>query len=107
MLAALGCKYGTEVATDFSVEVHKMLALEAYRSSIILAKERGAFPLYNTQREINNPFIQRLKEAAPLVYQDMVKHGRRNIALLTIAPTGSVSICTQTTSGIEPVFMIS
>jgi ribonucleoside-diphosphate reductase alpha chain len=84
-----------------------MLALEAYRSSIILAKERGAFPLYNTQREINNPFIQRLKEAAPLVYQDMVKHGRRNIALLTIAPTGSVSICTQTTSGIEPVFMIS
>ncbi len=107
MLAALGCKYGSEVATDFSVEVHKMLALEAYRSSIILAKERGAFPLYNTQREINNPFIQRLKEAAPLVYQDMVKHGRRNIALLTIAPTGSVSICTQTTSGIEPVFMIS
>lgn len=107
MLAALGCKYGTEVATDFSVEVHKMLALEAYRSSIILAKERGAFPLYDTQREMNNPFILRLKEVAPLVYQDMVKHGRRNIALLTIAPTGSVSICTQTTSGIEPVFMIS
>jgi ribonucleoside-diphosphate reductase alpha chain len=107
MLAALGCKYGSDVATDFSVEVHKMLALEAYRSSIILAKERGAFPLYDTEREKNNPFILRLKEAAPLVYQDMVKHGRRNIALLTIAPTGSVSICTQTTSGIEPVFMIS
>lgn len=107
MLAALGCKYGSDVATDFSVEVHKMLALEAYRSSIILAKERGAFPLYDTEREKNNPFIQRLNEAAPLVYQDMVNHGRRNIALLTIAPTGSVSICTQTTSGIEPVFMIS
>ena len=107
MLAALGCKYGSEVATDFSVEVHKMLALEAYRSSIMLAKERGAFPLYSTEREKNNPFILRLKEAAPLVYEDMLKHGRRNIALLTIAPTGSVSICTQTTSGIEPVFMIS
>jgi len=107
MLAALGCKYGTDVATDFSVEVHKMLALEAYRSSIILAKERGAFPLYDAEREKNNPFILRLKEAAPLVYEDMLKHGRRNIALLTIAPTGSVSICTQTTSGIEPVFMIS
>ncbi len=107
MLAALGCKYGTDIATDFSVEVHKMLALEAYRSSVILAKERGAFPLYDAEREKNNPFVQRLKEAAPLVYEDMVQHGRRNIALLTIAPTGSVSICTQTTSGIEPVFMIS
>ncbi len=107
MLAALGCKYGTKTATDFSVEVHKMLALEAYRSSIILAKERGAFPLYDTEREKNNPFILRLKEAAPKVYEDMVQYGRRNIAILTIAPTGSVSICTQTTSGIEPVFMIS
>ena len=107
MLAALGCKYGSDVATDFSVEVHKMLALEAYRSSVILAKERGAFPLYDTEREKNNPFVLRLKEAAPMVYEDMVKHGRRNIALLTIAPTGSLSICTQTTSGIEPVFMIS
>ncbi len=107
MLAALGSKYGTDVATDFSVEVHKMLALEAYRSSVTLAKERGAFPLYNIEREKNNPFVNRLKEAAPLVYEDMLKHGRRNVALLTIAPTGSVSICTQTTSGIEPVFMIS
>lgn len=107
MLAALGCKYGTDIATDFSVEVHKMLALEAYRSSVILAKERGAFPLYDTEREKTNPFILRLKDAAPAIYQDMVKYGRRNIALLTIAPTGSVSICTQTTSGIEPVFMIS
>ena len=107
MLAALGCKYGTDIATDFSVEVHKMLATEAYRSSVIMAKERGGFPLYDIEREKNNPFIVRLKEAAPDVYQDMVKYGRRNIALLTIAPTGSVSICTQTTSGIEPVFMIS
>lgn len=107
MLAALGCKYGTDIATNFSVEVHKMLAIEAYRSSITMAKERGCFPLYDVQREKNNPFVMRLKEAAPDVYQDMAKNGRRNIALLTIAPTGSVSICTQTTSGIEPVFMVS
>jgi len=107
MLAALGCKYGSEVATNFSVEVHKMLAIEAYRSSVILAKERGQFPLYDPKREANNPFIIRLKEASPTLYEDMVKFGRRNIALLTIAPTGSVSICTQTTSGIEPVFMVS
>jgi ribonucleoside-diphosphate reductase alpha chain len=107
MLAALGCKYGSEAATNFSVEVHKMLAIEAYRSSVILAKERGQFPLYDSQREANNPFILRLKEAAPTLYEDMLKFGRRNIALLTIAPTGSVSICTQTTSGIEPVFMVS
>ncbi len=107
MLAALGCKYGSEVATNFSVEVHKMLAIEAYRSSVIMAKERGQFPLYDAQREANNPFILRLKEAVPLLYQDMILYGRRNIALLTIAPTGSVSICTQTTSGIEPVFMVS
>ncbi len=107
MLAALGCKYGTETATNFSVEVHQMLACEAYHSSVIMAKERGCFPLYDAEREKNNPFINRLKNAAPDVYQDMIKYGRRNIALLTIAPTGSVSICTQTTSGIEPVFMVS
>jgi len=107
MLAALGCKYGSEVATNFSVEVHRMLAIEAYRSSVIMAKERGQFPLYDAQKEANNPFILRLKEAVPSLYQDMILYGRRNIALLTIAPTGSVSICTQTTSGIEPVFMVS
>ena len=107
MIAALGSKYGSEVATNFSVEVHKMLAIEAYRSSVTLAKERGGFPLFDLEREKNNPFIMRLKQAAPDVYHDMIQHGRRNIALLTIAPTGSVSICTQTTSGIEPVFMVS
>ncbi len=107
MLAALGCKYGSETATNFSVEIHKNLAIEAYRSSVQLAKERGAFPLYDSERELNNPFILRLKDAAPDLYTEMIQHGRRNIASLTIAPTGSVSICTQTTSGIEPVFMIS
>ncbi|MDR0364661.1 MAG: adenosylcobalamin-dependent ribonucleoside-diphosphate reductase [Bacteroidales bacterium] len=107
MLAALGAKYGSDEAIDFSVEVHRRLAIEAYRSSVQMAKERGAFPVYNTERERNNPMIQRIKEVAPGLYQEMEKYGRRNIALLTIAPTGSVSICTQTTSGIEPVFMIS
>lgn len=107
MLAALGSRYGTDVATNFSVEVHKQLAIVAYRSSINLARERGAFELYDSKKEENNPFIQRLSVAAPLVYQEMLKYGRRNIALLTIAPTGSVSICTQTTSGIEPAFKIS
>ena len=107
MLAALGFKYGSDSATDFSVEVHRNLAIEAYSSSVQLARERGAFPLYDSEREKNNPFIQRLRDAAPDVYEDMIKYGRRNIASLTIAPTGSVSICTQTTSGIEPVFMIS
>ncbi|MCK9616575.1 MAG: adenosylcobalamin-dependent ribonucleoside-diphosphate reductase [Lentimicrobiaceae bacterium] len=107
MLAALGCRYGTEVATEFSVEVHKMLAIEAYRSSVQLAKERGPFQVFNAEREKNNPFIERIRQADPQVYSDMLVYGRRNIAMLTIAPTGSVSICTQTTSGIEPVFMIS
>jgi ribonucleoside-diphosphate reductase alpha chain len=105
MLAALGLIYGTDTAIDFSVEVHKTLAIEAYRSSSFLAKERGAFAIYSTEREKNNPFIQRLKEADIELYNHMVEHGRRNIALLTIAPTGTTSLMTQTTSGIEPVFM--
>ncbi len=104
MLAALGLRYGTDEATDFSVEVHKTLAIEAYRSSVSCAKERGAFQIYDTEREKNNPFIQRIKEADPGLYEDMAKYGRRNIALLTIAPTGTTSLMTQTTSGIEPVF---
>jgi len=107
MLAALGLRYGSDEATSFSVEVHKMLATEVYGSSADLAGERGAFPIYDFEREKNNPFIQRLKDEAPFVYEKMAKNGRRNIAMLTIAPTGSVSICTQTTSGIEPVFMVS
>jgi len=107
MLAALGCRYGTEVATNFSTEVHKLLAIESYCSSVELAKQRGCFPIFNIEREKNNPFIKRIKEAAPKVYENMVKYGRRNIALLTIAPTGSVSICAQTSSGIEPVYKIS
>jgi len=107
MLAALGCRYGTDEATNFSIEVHQLLAIEAYRSSVLLAKERGAFPIYDSKREKNNPFINRLKEADNSLYEEMVKYGRRNIALLTIAPTGSVSLMTQTTSGIEPVFLIS
>ena len=107
MLAALGLRYGSEEAVDFSIEVHKTLALEAYRSSVIMAKERGCFKVYDSSREENNPFILRLKDADPELYSAMTKYGRRNIALLTIAPTGSVSICTQTTSGIEPVFQIS
>jgi ribonucleoside-diphosphate reductase alpha chain len=105
MLAALGYRYGTDDATDFSEKVHKAVALAAYRSSVEMAKERGAFTVYNAQREANNPYILRLKEADPELYADMVKHGRRNIACLTIAPTGTTSIMTQTTSGIEPVFM--
>jgi ribonucleoside-diphosphate reductase alpha chain len=107
MLAALGTRYGSDEATNFSIEVHKILAIEAYRSSVMLARERGPFPLYDTNRELNNPFILRLKEAAPDVYEEMKNHGRRNIAMLTIAPTGSVSILTQTTSGLEPVFAVS
>jgi ribonucleoside-diphosphate reductase alpha chain len=103
MLAALGTRYGSEDAINFSVEVHKLLATEVYRSSVDLAKERGAFPIFSYEREKNNPFVQRIAEAAPDVIEDMKKFGRRNIAMLTIAPTGSVSICTQTTSGIEPV----
>lgn len=105
MLAALGIRYGSKEGNDFSESLHKTKAIEAYRSSVMMAKERGAFPMYDAQREQNNPFIQRLKEANPGLYDDMVKYGRRNIALLTIAPTGTVSLMTQTTSGIEPVFM--
>lgn len=105
MLAALGLRYGTEEATDFSEEVHKQLALAAYRSSVEMAKERGAFAIYDAKREENNPYINRLKDADPELYADMVTYGRRNIACLTIAPTGTTSLMTQTTSGIEPVFM--
>lgn len=105
MLAALNLKYGTDIAIDFSVEVHKTLALEAYRSSVHLAKDRGAFPIYDAQRERNNPFINRIKAEDEKLYDEMTKYGRRNIALLTIAPTGTTSLMTQTTSGIEPVFM--
>ena len=105
MLAALGLRYGSEPAVEFSVEVHKIVALEAYRGSVILAKDRGAFPVYDAKREKNNPFIQRLAQADPELYRDMTRYGRRNIALLTIAPTGTTSLMTQTTSGIEPVFM--
>lgn len=105
MIAAMGLTYGTEVATKFSVEVHKTLALAAYRSSVMLASERGAFPVFDYKREVNNPFMNRLKEADPGLYDLMVKYGRRNIACLTIAPTGTTSILTQTTSGIEPVFL--
>ncbi len=107
MLAALGHRYGSNDAINFSTEVHKLLAIEVYRASVNLAEERGSFPIYDAQREEGNPFIERIKENAPHVYEKMVKVGRRNISLLTIAPTGSVSICTQTTSGIEPVFMVS
>ncbi len=107
MLAALGKKYGTDEALNFSVKVHKTLAIEAYRSSVELAKDRGSFPIYDSIREEKNPMVNRIKEADPALYEDMVKYGRRNIALLTIAPTGTTSIMTQTSSGIEPVFMVS
>ncbi|WP_418696222.1 adenosylcobalamin-dependent ribonucleoside-diphosphate reductase [Bacteroides sp.] len=105
MLAALGLRYGTEEATEFSEKVHKTVAINAYRSSVEMAKERGAFEIYDTEREKNNPFINRLREADPKMYEDMKKYGRRNIACLTIAPTGTTSLMTQTTSGIEPVFL--
>ena len=105
MLAAMGYRYGTQEATDFSVSVHKTLALNAYRSSVTLAQERGTFEIYDAEREKDNPFIHRIKEADSQLYADMVKYGRRNIACLTIAPTGTTSLMTQTTSGIEPVFM--
>lgn len=105
MIAAMGYTYGTDAATDFSVEVHKTIALAAYRSSVVMAKERGAFAIYDAEREKDNPYINRLREADPELYDEMVKYGRRNIACLTIAPTGTVSLLTQTTSGIEPVFM--
>jgi ribonucleoside-diphosphate reductase alpha chain len=106
MLAALGLQYGSDKATSFSVEVHKTLALEAYKSSTYLARERGPFSIYDPEREKNNPFILRMKEADPVMYNNMVKFGRRNIALLTIAPTGTTSLMTQTTSGIEPIFSV-
>lgn len=105
MLAALGLRYGTEEATAFSESVHKALAIAAYGSSVQLAKERGAFEVYDSEREKNNPYINRIREAAPQVYEDMTKYGRRNIACLTIAPTGTTSLMTRTTSGIEPVFL--
>ena len=105
MIAAMGLRYGTEEATAFSEEVHKTVALEAYRSSVNMAKERGAFAIYDWEREKNNPFVNRIKEADPALYEEMKQYGRRNIACLTIAPTGTTSLMTQTTSGIEPVFM--
>ena len=105
MIAAMGLRYGTEEATEFAEKVHKTLALETYRSSVNLAKERGAFEIYDAVREENNPFINRIKEADPELYAEMRQYGRRNIACLTIAPTGCNSLMTQTTSGIEPVFM--
>ena len=105
MLAAMGLTYGTPAATDFSEQVHRTLALAAYGSSVEMAEERGAFEIYDTEREKNNPYIRRLAEADPALYERMAKSGRRNIACLTIAPTGTVSLMTQTSSGIEPVFM--
>jgi ribonucleoside-diphosphate reductase alpha chain len=105
MLAALNLRYGTEEATDFAEKVQKTLALAAYRSSVKMARERGAFEVYDSRREENNPFINRLRDADPALYQEMITYGRRNIACLTIAPTGTTSLMTQTTSGIEPVFL--
>ncbi|MCT4647045.1 MAG: adenosylcobalamin-dependent ribonucleoside-diphosphate reductase [Carboxylicivirga sp.] len=105
MLAALNLQYGSDVAVDFSIEVHKNLALAAYNSSVDMAKDRGAFPIFDASKEANNPFINRLFEADPKLAEKMKKHGRRNIAALTIAPTGTTSLMTQTTSGIEPVFL--
>lgn len=107
MLAALGYRYGSPEATDFAVSVHRTLACTAYRSSVVMAQERGAFPIFDANREKLNPFIMRLAADDPELYTMMLQHGRRNIAMLTIAPTGTVSICTQTTSGIEPVFLVS
>ena len=105
MIAAMNLRYGTEEATAFAEEVQKVLALSAYRSSVEMAKERGSFELYAAEREEHNPFIKRLRDADPALYEDMSKYGRRNIACLTIAPTGSTSLMTQTSSGIEPVFL--
>lgn len=105
MLAAMGLRYGTEEATEFSVDVHRTLALTAYASSVQMAKERGAFAIFDAEREKNNPFLLRIKDADPQLYSDIMTYGRRNIACLTIAPTGTTSLMTQTTSGIEPVFM--
>ena len=107
MLAALGIQYGSAASLDFCENLHRTLALEVYRGSVTLAQERGAFPLYDAKRERSNPFIQRLQHADPELYRQMTLHGRRNIALLTIAPTGTTSLMTQTTSGLEPVFRIA
>ena len=104
MLVALGLRYGSEEAIAFAVEVHKTLAVEAYRASVEMARERGAFTVYDAEKERNNPMIGRIREADPALYEDMVRYGRRNIAMLTIAPTGTTSLMSQTTSGIEPVF---
>lgn len=105
MLAALGLRYGSDDAIDFSEEIHKTVTLEAYRSSVYMAKDRGPFKIYDSEREKNNPLIKRIKKTDPVLYDKMAKYGRRNIALLTIAPTGTTSLMTQTTSGIEPVFL--
>src|SRR5690606_22934100 len=105
MLAALGLRYGSDEGVEFSVKIHKTLALEAYRGSVLTAKERGAFAIYNADREKDNPFMLRIKEADPELYYQMTEYGRRNIALLTIAPTGTTSLMSQTSSGIEPVFL--
>ena len=105
MLAALGIRYGTDEGNDFSEKVHREVAVNAYRSSVKMAEERGAFEIFDANREKNNPFVNRLKDVDPQMYEDMVKHGRRNIACLTIAPTGTTSLMSQTTSGIEPVFL--
>jgi len=107
MLAAMNLKYGSDEGIEFSTEVHKTFALNAYRSSVNMAEERGPFTIHEAKREANNPFINRIKDADPKLYADMEKHGRRNIALLTIAPTGTTSLMAQTTSGIEPVFMVA
>ncbi|MCZ2100226.1 MAG: adenosylcobalamin-dependent ribonucleoside-diphosphate reductase [Chitinophagales bacterium] len=105
MLAALGLRYGSEAANSFSEEIHRNLALTAYRASVQMAKERGPFEIYDAVLEAKNPFVQRIRNHDQELYEDMIKYGRRNIALLTIAPTGSTSIMSQTTSGIEPVFL--
>lgn len=105
MLAAMGLRYGSDEGSEFAVEIHKTIALEAYRASVSAAKERGPFAIFDAEREKNNPFILRLKEADAQLYYEMLEHGRRNIALLTIAPTGTTSLMSQTSSGIEPVFM--
>lgn len=105
MIAAMGLRYGTQEATNFCISVHRTLALSAYRSSVEMAKERGAFKIFDAKREQNNPFLLRIKEADKSLYEDIITYGRRNIACLTIAPTGTTSLMTQTTSGIEPVFM--
>src|SRR5690606_6343060 len=105
MLAALGISYGCEEGIDFSVKVHKMLVIEAYSASVYAARDRGVFSVYDSEKEKNNPFILRLKQEDEKLYFEMMEYGRRNIALLTIAPTGTTSLMTQTTSGIEPVFL--